>query len=63
MFPPAGKYGETPAQVNAPVDFLVTFLDKFEQAITRQELVVEDPRRRSDKDRDAVVVEAQICTP
>jgi len=62
VFPPPGEYGQTPAQVNEPIGFMMTFLDQFEQSIGGQVLAVDDFLMRRNADRNSIVVEGLTCS-
>lgn len=51
----------TAPQGSAPIDFVSTFMDKFDQALVAQNVAALDPADPK-KDKDQVVVEGQSCT-
>jgi hypothetical protein len=67
LFPPGvGPGTQSAVAASAQVDFVATFLDKFERAIAAQNVAItETPQERRDKEKKetGLAVEGQSCTP
>jgi hypothetical protein len=66
LYPPGvGPGTQSAVAASAQVDFVATFLDKFEQAITAQSTLPQTPQEKSDKEKKetGLAVEGQSCTP